>query len=349
VPGSPAPRTKPAGRRGRPKLSVLRWGILGAARIAPRIVRAIEAEPRGELLAVASRDLDRARAFATMHRIPAALGSYEELLATRDIDVVYIALPNHLHAPWTIRALEAGKHVLCEKPLALRASDVDAIAAAATAAGRIAVEAFMYLHHPQIATAVDIARSGRLGRVGLVTGTFTFFLDGDADPRADPAMGGGSIWDVGCYPVSFARRVIGTEPTEARAFAHLDARGIDRTFVGQLRFPGDVFAQFDSGFEAPFRERAEIVGSEASLVLDAPFLSTPDGPAPSLVEWRGDVATAIEVPAVDQVHLQVADLTAAVLDGRAPRVDLPFSRGSIAALEALVTAARSSEATPVAV
>ncbi len=321
-------------------LTALRWGILGPGRIAPRLVRAVAASARGELVAVASRDLDRAAAFAATHGVAQAFGSYEALLATSDIDVVYISLPNHLHAEWTIRALEAGKHVLCEKPLALTVDDVDAIAAAAERTGRIAVEAFMYLHHPQILLAVELARNGALGRLELVNGTFSFFLMYPDDPRIDPAKGGGSLWDVGCYPVSLARRIAGEEPDRVGAFARFDECGVDRTFIGQLHFPSGLLAQFDCGFAAPDRERVEIVGSGATLVLEVPFVPEPDGPPPSLTMWRGREGARIDVASVDQYGSEVEDLTAAILDRTPPRVDLAFSRGSIAALVDLDRAAR---------
>jgi xylose dehydrogenase (NAD/NADP) len=318
----------------------LRWGILGPGRIAPRLVRAVTGSDRGTLVAVASRDPDRAAAFAAVHGIPRSFGSYEALLASPDVDVVYISLPNHLHAEWTIRGLEAGKHVLCEKPLALSVTDVDAIATTAARVGRIAVEAFMSLHHPQTLRAVELARSGTLGRLELVHGTFSFFLTQPDDPRIDPAKGGGSLWDVGCYPVSLARRIAGEEPDRVAAFARFDERGVDRTFAGQLHFPDGLIAQFDCGFAAPDRERVEIVGGEASLILDAPFLPEPDGPPPSLTMWRGREATRIEVPSVDQYRSEVVDLTGAILDGDPPRVDLAFSRGTIASLVDLDRAAR---------
>jgi predicted dehydrogenase len=323
-------------------MTTLRWGILGPGRIAPRLVRATGACARAELVGVASRDIERAAAFAETHAIPTAFASYDALVDSPDVDVVYISLPNHLHARWTIRALEAGKHVLCEKPLALTVAEVDAIATAADRTGRIAVEAFMYLHHPQTIRAVELARGGSLGRLELVNGTFSFSLTYPDDPRIDPDKGGGSLWDVGCYPVSLSRRVAGEEPDRVHAFARFDERGVDRTFVGQMHFPGGLLAQFDSGFGAPFRQRIEIVGSEATLVLDAPFLSEPDGPPVSMVLWRDGAATPIEVDAVDQVRAEVEDLTAAVLDGAPPRVDLPFSRGGIASLVALDDAARRS-------
>ncbi|MDP9484003.1 MAG: Gfo/Idh/MocA family oxidoreductase, partial [Chloroflexota bacterium] len=256
---------------GPPTPTTLRWGILGPGRIATRMVRGVGASERSELVAVASRDAGRAEAFAASYRIPQAFGSYDALLGAPDVDVVYVSLPNHLHAEWTIRALEAGKHVLCEKPLAVAVDQVDAIIAASERTGRIAAEAFMYLHHPQVLRAIELARGGELGRLELVQGSFTFFLTHPGDPRIDPAMGGGSLWDVGCYPVSFARRIAGEEPERVAAFARFDERGVDRTFVGQLRFPGGLLAQFDSGFAAPDRQRFEIVGSDATLVMGSPF------------------------------------------------------------------------------
>ena len=238
------------------------------------------------------------------------------------------------------RSLEAGKHVLCEKPLACTVEDVDAIAAAAERTGRIAAEAFMYLHHPQILRAVELARSGALGRLELVSGTFSFFLTYPDDPRIDPTKGGGSLWDVGCYPVSLARRIAGEEPDRVGAFARFDERGVDRTFIGQLHFPSGLLAQFDCGFAAPDRERVEIVGSGATLVLEVPFVPEPDGPPPSLTMWRGREGARIDIASVDQYVLEVEDLTAAILDRTLPRVDLAFSRGSIAALVGLDRAAR---------
>ncbi|MEO8229996.1 MAG: Gfo/Idh/MocA family oxidoreductase [Chloroflexota bacterium] len=327
---------------GSPTSTSLRWGILGPGRIAPRLVRAVGASERSELVAVASRDAGRAQAFAASHRIPRAFGSYEALLDAPEIDVVYVSLPNHLHAEWTIRAMEAGKHVLCEKPLALAVDQVDAIVVACERTGRIAVEGFMYLHHPQILRAIELAQGGALGRIELVHGSFSFFLTYPDDPRVDRTMGGGSLWDVGCYPVSLTRRIAGEEPDRIAAFARFDERGVDRTFVGQLHFPGGLFAQFDSGFAAPDRERVEIVGGEASLVLDSPFLPEPDGPPPTLTMWRGRDASPIAVSSVDQYAIEVDDLNAAILDGRPPRIDLGFSRGTISTLVDLDRAARSN-------
>ena len=318
----------------------LRWGILGPGRIAPRIVRALVDNPRGELRAVAGRDPERARAFAARHGAAVAHPTFEALLADPNVDVVYIALPNGLHAPWTVRALDAGKHVLCEKPLALTAAEVDAIAAAAERNGRIAVEAFMYLHHPQILTTLELVRSGALGTVQVVSAAFSFLLDGAGDPRIDPELGGGSLWDVGCYPVSIARRIAGEEPDGIAGFARFDERGLDRTFVGVLRFPSGLVAHFESGFLAPDRERVEVVGSDATLVIHHPFLPEPDGPPPRLALLRDGAEESVVVESVDDYRAEVDDLQAAILDGTPPRVDLAFSRGGIATLAELDRVAR---------
>jgi predicted dehydrogenase len=324
----------------------LRWGILGPGRIAPRIVRALRDNPRGELAAVAGRDPDRAAAFAAAHGGVAVRPSFEALLADPAIDVVYIALPNSLHAEWTVAALDAGKHVLCEKPLALTVEEVDAIIAASERSGRIAVEAFMYLHHPQTLKVLELVRSGALGTVQVVSAAFSFFLTHPNDPRIDPELGGGSLWDVGCYPVSISRRIAGEEPSAVAAYARFDERGVDRTLVGQLRFPGGLLAHFESGFSAPDRERVEVVGSEGTLVVHTPFLPEPDGPPPAISLLRDGREERIDVPSIDDYRAEVDDLQAAILDGSPPRVDLTFSRGGIATLVALDRAARAADGAP---
>ena len=185
-------------------MSRLRWGLLSTARINRLIIPAIRASARSEVTTVASRSLEKARAYAAEWNIPRVLGSYEALLDDPDIDVIYISLPNSLHVEWTVRALEAGKHVLCEKPLALSVADVDRIVAAAVArTGRTATEGFMYRHHPLTHAVEAIVKSGRLGAIRGFKGAFTFPLTRDGDVRLDPALGGGSLWDVGCYPVSY--------------------------------------------------------------------------------------------------------------------------------------------------
>ena len=195
-------------------MTKLRWGLLSTARINRLVIPAIRSASRSTLTTVASRTTARAAAYAAEWDIPHAAGPYDALLADPAVDVVYISLPNSLHAEWTIRALEAGKHVLCEKPLALSVADVDRIAAAATRAGRVAAEAFMYRHHPLTHAAEAVVRSGRLGAIRGFKGAFTFPLTREGDVRLDPALGGGSLWDVGCYPVSYACLLAGAAPLD---------------------------------------------------------------------------------------------------------------------------------------
>jgi predicted dehydrogenase len=165
--------------------------------------------PRNRLLAVASRDLERAQAYAAQNGIERTHGSYEALLADPEVDVVYISLPNNLHVEWSVRAAAAGKHVLCEKPLALSVDDVDRVAEAARQHGVVIAEAFMYRHHPQTLKVIELINEGAIGSLRIVRGGFTFMLERPGDIRLRPELGGGSIWDVGCYPISYARTAAG--------------------------------------------------------------------------------------------------------------------------------------------
>jgi D-xylose 1-dehydrogenase (NADP+, D-xylono-1,5-lactone-forming) len=322
----------------------LRWGLLGTARINRAIIPALRVSERSELAAVASRQPDKGAAYAREWGIPRVLG-YEEMLADAGIDVIYIPLPNSLHAEWTIRAARAGKHVLCEKPLALSVEEVDAVAAAARAAGVVVAEAFMYRHHPQTRRLKELVESGAVGPVKLVRSAFTFDLTREADVRLASALGGGSLWDVGCYPVSIARHLLGVEPVEAFGWQAVGQTGIDEGFYGQLRFGPDVFAQFDSGFRAAFRTRLEVVGRAGTLVVPRPFKPTPQE---AILLTRGDKTEEIAVGGPSELYLgEVEDMADAVLLGRAPAVSLAESRGNVAALVALYASARAAR--PVAV
>jgi predicted dehydrogenase len=296
------------------------------------------------LAAIASRDLDRAKQSAREWGIDKAYGSYEELVADPALDVVYIPLPNDLHPEWTIRAARAGKHVLCEKPLALTLAAIDDIAAAAKQAGVVVAEAFMYRHHALTLRVRELVAAGTIGTVRLVRGSFTFDLNRPNDVRLNPAQGGGSLWDVGCYPVSYARFVLGEEPVEAFAWQVAGPTGIDETFAGQLRFPSGAFLQFDCGFRAPFRTEIEVVGSTGSLRVARPFKP---GAREVVVLSRGDESETIAVSG-DELYLgEVEDLADAVLLGRPPRMTLGDSRANAAALLALLGAAGAGR--PVAV
>jgi predicted dehydrogenase len=316
----------------------LRWGILSTARINRALIPAIRGGGRSELTTVASRTLDRAREYAAEWKIPRALGSYEALVADPEVDVVYNPLPNHLHVEWTIRALEAGKHVLCEKPLALSIDEIDRVAAAAARSGRTAAEAFMYRHHPMTEAAKAFAAAGRLGTITLYRGAFTFMLTRAGDVRLDPSMGGGALWDVGCYPVSYANLIAGAHPAEVFGFQRVD-RGIDMEFSGVMRYAAGSVAQFDCGFAGPFRAEMEIVGTNGTLRIVQPFKTDER----SRLEFTSASDRVEDITFVSDTAYagEVGDLERVVLDGARPRVTLDESRRTVRTIVALYESARS--------
>ncbi|MGE5225011.1 MAG: Gfo/Idh/MocA family protein [Omnitrophica WOR_2 bacterium] len=316
----------------------LRWGILSTARINRSLIPPIKKSRFNQLTAVASRNLEKAQAYAMEWGIPKAFGSYEEMLADKDIDVIYNPLPNSLHAEWTIRAVQAGKHVLCEKPLALTVNEVDAIREAAEKAGKIAVEGFMYRHHLQTMKVKELLDNGTIGNLRYVRGYFSYKLSEQGDVRLDRELGGGSIWDIGCYPISYARYLIGEEPVSVFGWQVVGPSGVDLTFVGQLLFPNQVIAQFDSSFDAPFRAYIEVVGSEGVIQVPHPY--KPDN-REKIRLIRGDRVEEIAVHGLEVYQSEVEDLSDAVINGKAPRVSLADSRGNTAAIVALLESARS--------
>ncbi|HLF27961.1 MAG TPA: Gfo/Idh/MocA family oxidoreductase [Anaerolineae bacterium] len=315
----------------------LRWGLLSTARINRALIGPLRVSARNELVAVASRNAAQAEAYAHEWNIPRAFGSYAAMLADPDIDVIFNPLPNGLHAEWTIKAAQAGKHVLCEKPLAVSVEEVDAMASAAAQAGVIVAEAFMYRHHPQPLKVKELVEQGAVGELRWVRGAFTFNLDHPDDVRLDPALGGGSIWDVGCYPISYAHTMIGMEPIEAFGWQVTGPTGVDETFVGQLRFPGEVYAQFSCSFRAPYRTHIEIVGSEGTISIPRPFRPDADE---HVYLTRGDETQTLTLPGQEPYLGEVEDLADAVLLGKTPRISLADSRGNVAAIVALLRSAR---------
>jgi xylose dehydrogenase (NAD/NADP) len=301
------------------------------------IIPAVRASARSEVTTVASRTLDRAETYAAEWKIPRALESYEALLADPDVDVVYIGLPNSLHVEWTVRALDAGKHVLCEKPLALSVEDVDRVQAAATRASRVATEAFMYRHHPLTRAAEAIVKSGRLGSVRGFKGAFTFPLTREGDVRLDPVLGGGSLWDVGCYPVSYACFLAGAAPVEVVGWQQLSPTGVDLEFAGMLRFADGSIAQFDSGFIGPFRAEMEIFGTAATLKIKRPFRTDH---LSRLLITTGDDTETLPFDPEPAFAGEIADMEAAAIDGRPPGITLSESRRTIQTIGALYDSAR---------
>ena len=318
---------------------VLNWGLLSTARINDALIPPLRASKRNHLLAVASRTQEAAEKYAREKKIPRAHGSYESLLADPEIDVIYNPLPNHLHAEWTIKAVEAGKHVLCEKPLALNVEEVDAMQAAARKHTRVVAEAFMYRHHPQTLKVQELVRSGSLGTVKLVRGSFTYVLSREEDIRLlDPAMGGGSIWDVGCYPISYARTVIGTNPLDVFGWQVTGPTGIDETFVGQMRFSEDILTQFDCSFVTPSHTFMEIVGSEGTLNIPTPFKPNENE---KIYLTRGDKTETIKIKGQELYLGEVEDMADAILLGREPRISLEDSRANVKVITSLLESART--------
>jgi predicted dehydrogenase len=316
----------------------LRWGLLSTAHINKALITPLRASARNHLSAVASRSQASAEAYAREWKIERAFGSYEAMLADPDIDVVYNSLPNHLHAEWTIKAMAAGKNVLCEKPMGLTAAEVDAIAAAAQKHGKVVAEAFMYRHHPQTLKARELVQNGLIGKLQAIRGAFTFKMSTDVNIRLVPEWGGGSIWDVGCYPISYTRFIVGAEPLEVFGQQVTGSSGIDDSFFGQLQFPGEVYAQFDSGFRTPFRTHMEIIGSEGTLTIPAPF-------KPGLDEkislYHADKTESIKIPKQELYIGEVEDMADCILLGKTPRMSLADSRGNTATIVALLESAKT--------
>ncbi|MBI1792630.1 MAG: Gfo/Idh/MocA family oxidoreductase [Chloroflexi bacterium] len=310
----------------------LNWGFLSTAKINRALIKPLAASKRTRLLAVASRSQSSADAYAREWNIPRAHGSYEALLADPEIDVIYNSLPNDLHAEWTIKALRAGKHVLCEKPIALTVTELDAMAAAAKESGRVLAEAFMYRHHPQTLKIKEMVDSSLLGQLQLIRGSFTFTLTRQTH-RSDPYRGGGSIWDVGCYPISYARMIVGAEPLEVFGWQAKGPTGIDETFVGQMRFADGIHAQFDCGFNSPSRTHIEVIGTQGMLDIPVPFKP---GAKETIFVTRRDRTETIKIKGQELYLGEVEDMVDAILLGKPPRVSLADSRANISTILALI-------------
>jgi D-xylose 1-dehydrogenase (NADP+, D-xylono-1,5-lactone-forming) len=321
----------------------VRWGIVSLAKINERVFPELRDSSQLELLAVASRSEAAAQAYAGEQGIPRAYGSYDGLLADPEVEAVYLPLPNSLHVEWTIRALEAGKHVLCEKPLDRRAAEVERAFRAAEQAGRILMEAFMYRHHPQTEQAAHLVEAGAIGELRVVRSAFGFTLGGAENIRLRADLDGGSLMDVGCYCVN-ASRLFAGEPQTAIGWQVAGPTGVDLRFNGSLSFSGPVLAHFDCGFDVPDNSLVELVGSRGTLRIPTPFLVT--DPAIELV--RDGEAERIAIPHANAYQLQFENLSAAIRGGAEPLLGRQDALGQARTIEALYASAdRGGE--PVAV
>jgi predicted dehydrogenase len=323
-------------------MNKVRWGLLSTANINKMLIPAIKASERGELTAVASRTQESAGAYAAEWDIPHAFGSYQEMLESDAVDAVYISLPNHMHIEWSIKAMEQGKHVLCEKPMALTIEEVDQAMAVSIATGMVLAEAFMYRHHPQTKIAGDFLRSGELGEVNVVRGVFSFKLTDTDNVRLVPEWGGGSIWDVGCYPISIAQFLMGGAPEWVFGDQTIGETGVEEIIVGQMHYGDGRMAQFTSSFRTPFHTNVEVMGTMGHLVLNEPFRM--DLGSPRLVFYPLDSEPVeIKVPVKELYAGEVEDMHAAILDGATPYLDLGETRNHIRTILALIKSAETNK------
>ena len=321
----------------------IRWGVLSTSRHAATTwIPACHAAQRGEVVAVASRDADRARQYASENGIPRSFGDYESLLASPDVDAVYIPLPNHLHKEWTIKAAQAGKHVLCEKPLGLDAAQAEEMVAACRAAGVTLAEAFQWRHHPHAEQTRDLLQSGAIGDLRLIEAGFSFPLSRAGDVRWDPSKGGGALYDVGCYPVALARYVTGGEPVSVTAQAIWGQTGVDDLLVATLEFPGGVFAKLHGSFVLALDRYYRLVGTEGWLLAD--YAYNPKDDRPNIIRQYGpdwEQRASVEIAPVNSYTLMIDDLSERLLAGQEPRFPAEDAIGNMRAIDALYLAART--------
>jgi xylose dehydrogenase (NAD/NADP) len=319
-------------------VDAVKWGIVSTADINRKLIPGAHASDKIELVGVASRDHARAEEYAREWEIPRAYGSYDALLADPEIEAVYISLPNTLHCEWSIRAVEAGKHVLCEKPLSRRAEEVEAAFDAAERAGRSLMEAFMYRHNPQTKRLQELVAGGAIGELRVIRSVFSYALYDEQNIRLKTDVEGGALMDVGCYDVS-ASRLFGGEPERAYGEAWFGPTGTDWTFAGTLRFPNDVLALFHCGTALVEHDELELVGSDGSLFVDDPWHCNNPG-----IELRrgGDVGR-IPVTYADSYRLELENLSDAIRGEATPLLGRDDAVAQARALGALYESATSRQ------
>ncbi|MGA3187702.1 MAG: Gfo/Idh/MocA family oxidoreductase [Bryobacteraceae bacterium] len=313
----------------------IRWGILGVAKIATtKVIPAMQLAEHAEIVAVASRDLTKARAAAGQLGIPQAYGSYEELLADPSIDAIYNPLPNHLHVPWSIRAAEAGKHVLCEKPIGLSTAETrDLIAARDKAQVKIG-EAFMARTHPQWLRAAEIVRSGRIGDLRVVSGHFSYFNRDPKNVRNIAGIGGGGIMDIGCYPITLSRMIFAAEPIRTHAFLDRDADfKTDRLASVILEYP-QGHASFTCSTQLVPYQRMHIFGTTGHIEIEIPFNAPPDKPTRIFVNDEVE-----ELPVCDQYTIQGELFSRAILENTEVPVPLEDALKNMIVIEEIFRSA----------
>jgi predicted dehydrogenase len=319
----------------------IRWGVLSTAHIGRNsVIPAIQQSSNGEVVAVASRSLDKAQAFARDLDIPNAYGSYEELIAASDVDAVYNPLPNSEHGEWSIHCAEAGKPVLCEKPFASDEREAQHVADVFASRGVLAAEAFMYRFHPQTVRMKELVDSGAIGRVSIINSAFTFTIRSEDDIRLNQLLAGGALMDVGCYCVSISRLLTGEEPLRAEAIAQWGAAsGVDESLAGVLEFPSGVLAHLDCGFRTHGSNYCDIRGTSGRIFLEPVFSIQPDY-QPVIKLWRGKKYEELNIPAANHYTLMTEDFADALLNSRPPRYPAQDAVKAMRAIDLLYAAAR---------
>jgi len=328
--------------------SKIRWGVLSTANIGlKKVIPAMQLGRLTRVTAIASRDLAKAQTAGAALGIPTAHGSYEELLADPDVDAIYNPLPNHLHLPWTINAAEAGKHVLCEKPLTLTAADAQSLLAVRARTGVKIGEAFMVNCHPQWLRLRELLDEGRIGQLRSVTGLFSYFNINPDNIRNKTEAGGGALMDIGCYLIHAARSAFATEPTCVVALIDRDPEmRTDRLTSAILDFPGG-HASFTCSTQLIPYQRIHFLGTRGRIELEIPFNAPPDHPTRLFIDTTGDLSGSgivTEVfPVCDQYTLQGDAFSKAILDDTEVPVPIEDAIGNMAAIEAIFKSGRSGQ------
>jgi len=319
----------------------LRWGIISTARINRRLIPAIRTANRSRLVGLAGRDPAHSRNYAARWEIGRVWDSYQALLESDEVDAVYLPLPNSLHSEWVLRALAAGKHVLCEKPLALHAAEVREMEAAAREADLVLMEAMAYRLHPQYLRLRELVLEGELGRLRLIRAHYAFTLPEDSgNIRLDPALGGGCLYDIGVYPLSFALGLDPSRVEEATATFRSSVGGVDTICCGRLLFASGVLAQFDVSFRMPYRVGAEVIGEEGRLIVPNPWQPDLDGKPSGLIRvLPDDREEIISTEKVDPYLAEVRAMEEAVLDFEPAGYPLKESRRVAGVIDRLKGAA----------
>lgn len=321
----------------------VRWGVLSTANIGmSKVTPAIQAASNSQVVAIASRDAGRAAAAATELGIRDAYGTYEELLAADDVDAVYIPLPNDMHAEWVFKAAAAGKHILCEKPLAMSRSEAEEMVAACSKAGVKLQEAFMYRHHPSWIEAIGLVRSGAIGELQAVQSWFSYSNDDPRNIRNRVENGGGAIMDIGCYNINLSRLLFDTEPISVASVVHRDpVMGIDTLTSAILEFPGGRQSTFTCSIRSEEYQRVHIFGTSGRIDIEIPFNIPPDRETRIYVSSGGnppvDPATeAIVFPAADQYTIQAELFADTILHGTEVAVAPSDAIANMAVIEGIL-------------